>query len=122
MTDGQTLRWCPGCAQKTQTAPLPQLSEDTQLSRTVRPGDVTEGFFRQNYCTACGHIWSSVELPSAYLEELLKLEGELEEQRRQVAMLKFLLANERQSRSEVGREVARTAPGTLRIPQRRSAA
>lgn len=66
----------------------------------VQPGNPTEGFIRRNYCTACGQIWESVELPRPFVRSLLALEEELEEQRRQVAMLKFLLASERKAKAD----------------------
>src|SRR5690606_16786844 len=91
MTDRHALRWCPGCNARAVTAPLPQLAGDAELSQVVQPGNPTEGFIRRNYCTACGQIWESVELPRPFVRSLLALEEELEEQRRQVAMLKFLL-------------------------------
>lgn len=122
MTDRHTLRWCPGCSARAVTAPMPQLTEDAQLSQTVRAGDPTEGFARKNYCTACGQIWASVELPQTFVAGLLKLEEELEEQRRQVAMLKFLLANERKTKTEGARPAAEESPGRLKVASRRNAA
>ena len=104
MSESQTLRWCPGCAARTETAPLPQLSEDGQLCLPVRPCDATEGFLRRNYCTACGHIWASIELPQAFVQELVQLDAVIEEQTRQIAMVKFLLANERKAKSDSSRE------------------
>ncbi len=122
MTDRHTLRWCPGCSARAVTAPMPQLTEDSQLSQTVRPGDPTEGFARKNYCTACGQIWSSLELPQTFVASLLKMEEELEEQRRQVAMLKFLLANERKTKADGGRTPAEETPARLKVVARRNAA
>src|SRR5690606_11599810 len=107
--DRYALRWCPGCCARAVIAPLPQLADDAELSRPLRAGEATEGFFRRNYCTSCGHIWDSVELPQSFVQSLLALEEELEEQRRQVAMLKFLLASERKARTE-------TEPGAATTP------
>jgi hypothetical protein len=121
MSDRYALRWCPGCNARAVTAPLPQLAEDAELSRPLRAGEATEGFFRRNYCTACGHIWESVELPQPFVQSLLALEEELEEQRRQVAMLKFLLASERKARSE-GVPAPATTPLKVAQTGRRNAA
>ncbi len=119
MSDRHALRWCPGCNARAVTAPLPQLADEAELSQQFRAGDPTEGFVRRNYCTACGQIWESVELPRAFLQSLLALEEELEEQRRQVAMLKFLLASERKAKAEAPCEdaTAEEATTTLKMAQ-----
>lgn len=121
MTERYSLRWCPGCNARAVIAPLPQMADDTELSRPLRAGEATEGFFRRNYCTGCGHIWESIELPQSFVQSLLELETELEEQRRQVAMLKFLLASERKARTET-EPVPATTPLKVASTGRKNAA
>jgi hypothetical protein len=49
----------------------------------------------KRYCASCGEIWESVEAPLSVLEEHLQLHSKLEEARRQLAMLRLLLARDR---------------------------
>jgi hypothetical protein len=55
-----------------------------------------QGFFRRRYCLDCRSIWPSVELPVEFVERLLMSRVACEELRRDIARLKFLLAQQRQ--------------------------
>ncbi len=101
MTQHEHTRWCPHCGRATPHAPLPQIAGDEamigQLSSTADP----RGFFRRCYCLHCREIWRSVELPVEFVEGLLATRPKLEEQKREITLLRFLLANQRQSNQQL---------------------
>jgi hypothetical protein len=50
----------------------------------------------KRYCDNCQTIWESVEAPAEMVNELLQTHEKLEDARRQLAMLRLLLARDRQ--------------------------
>jgi hypothetical protein len=66
----------------------------------------------KRYCGACGEIWESVEAPAALWRDLLQLPDKLEDARRQLAMLRLLLARDRREEESEARQT---------IPLRRAA-
>jgi hypothetical protein len=61
----------------------------------------------KRYCCACGEIWDSVEAPAALMDDLFELPDKLEDARRQIAMLRLLLARDRR---EIDDELRQTIP------------
>jgi hypothetical protein len=47
------------------------------------------------YCEQCGEVWPSIEAPQAVVADLLEVESRLEDYRRQLAMVRLLLARNR---------------------------
>jgi hypothetical protein len=109
MTDAQATRWCPLCRRATVNAPLPQLAEDSAHLATISPLDETRAFRRKLYCVECRSIWESLELPAATIEDLLAARDELEAAQRQIAMLRLLIAKERQAQEQTDRPALRLA-------------
>ena len=109
MTDSCSLRWCPQCRMATQHGVLPQLANDQAHLMPLSSQDDVEVFRRQLYCLSCRAIWEAVELPSATLRQLVAVRDELEDVRRQLAMLRLLAAQQRQSPEQAQRPALRLA-------------
>ncbi len=92
------LRWCPQCQRATDNAPLPQMGSDGHRLRCLRRGS-PHAFGRRLYCLECSHIWTSLELPEDYVNELLQSEKLVEEMRRELAMAKLLLAKDQRDKT-----------------------
>jgi hypothetical protein len=112
MTQPENTRWCPDCARPTPHAPLPQMAGDEELIGRLSSSADPRGFFRRQYCLACRAIWRSVELPVEFVEGLLGKGIKLEELRREITLLRFLLANQRREQ---------TRPIEATEPQRKAA-
>jgi hypothetical protein len=97
MTQHENTRWCPHCARPTPHAPLPQIAGDEELIGRLSCSADPRGFFRRQYCLACRAIWRSVELPVEFVEGLLAKGPKLEELKREITLLRFLVANQRQA-------------------------
>ncbi len=69
----------------------------TDLQRLARISSDTRSHavFRRYYCTECRSIWESAEASRTFYESLLSAKDEADELKRQVAMLRFMLANEK---------------------------
>jgi hypothetical protein len=93
--DPNATRWCPHCRAATSNAPLPQLGDVGQRIRPLADCRDPQGFRRQLYCTECGEIWSSIELPQDFITRLLADREALEDARRQIAVLRYYLAQAR---------------------------
>ncbi len=94
MSSDAIVRWCPHCRKLTQNALTAPPVYDARL--TEDPADETPRVCRlKRYCSDCGEIWDSVEAPVSVLNDLLQLPAKLEEARRQLAMLRLLLARDR---------------------------
>ena len=97
MTPLDATRWCPHCGRATTCAPLPQLDQDPQCLAPTASGE-PQGLVRRHYCLACRNIWQSMELPRAFIEQLLEQRRAAEEEgerlRREIAVLRFALANQ----------------------------
>ena len=100
MTDRDATRWCPHCRRATTNAPLPQMADDVALFDALPGSDEPQGFRRRLYCLECTAIWESLELPREFVKDLLAARVALEEARRQIAMLRFLSAKERQAEQQ----------------------
>jgi hypothetical protein len=96
MTQTETTRWCPYCARPRPHAPLPQIAGDAEMIRQLSTAADPRGFFGRYYCLECRSIWRSVELPVEFVESLLAQRPKLEELKREIALLRFWLANQRQ--------------------------
>lgn len=99
MSHLEPTRWCPHCRKPTENAPLPQLAGDAARLAPLSPLDDAQAFHRKLYCLECRAIWEAVELPAEELAALLEARDQLEEARRQMAMLRLLLAKERQAQA-----------------------
>lgn len=86
--------WCPSCRRGTECAPLPQLEADEAYIHAVAPGG-PRGFHRRHYCLECREIWDSVQVPVEYLQRLLEQVERTDDLDREVASLKFVLAQDR---------------------------
>lgn len=109
MNDPSALRWCPHCRRATLNAPLPQLAEDQSHLAPLSPQDETQAFRRKLYCVECRAIWQGLELPAEAVAELLAAREALEDARRQIAMLRLLTAQQRQTQEQVPRPALRLA-------------
>jgi hypothetical protein len=106
------LRWCPHCRSVTQNALTSPPVCDAPWD-LAPAGDAAPRVARlKRYCGACGEIWESVEAPAALLEDVVQLHEKLEDARRQLAMLRLLLARDRHEEEHEGRQT---------IPLRRAA-
>jgi hypothetical protein len=95
MSHSESLRWCPECCRKTRNAPLPRLQEEADLIGPVAlPGD-PQGLRQRWYCVSCTSIWETIELPAAFVEQLLQHRDEVEHLKRQLALLRLLVAKSR---------------------------
>ncbi|MBW3598862.1 MAG: hypothetical protein KY475_16505 [Planctomycetes bacterium] len=104
------VRWCPHCRRLTQNAIAAPPAYDARWSDD--PAFESQRVARlKRYCGACGEIWEAVEAPASLMDDLLELPAQLEDARRQLAMLRLLLARDRQNAEE--------SPATL--PLRRAA-
>jgi hypothetical protein len=74
---------------------LPQLAADEAHLVALSPLDELLAFRRRLYCLECGAIWDSLELPTEVVTELLAARDGLEDARRQIAMLRLLIAKDR---------------------------
>jgi hypothetical protein len=97
MTQSENIRWCPQCARATPHAPLPQIAGDEAMIGQLSSSADPRGFFRRCYCLECRAIWRSVELPVDFVESLLANRPKLEELRREITLLRFVAANQRQA-------------------------
>ncbi len=94
MSSAAIVRWCPHCRKLTQNALTAPPVYDAPL--TDDPTAEAPRVCRlKRYCDDCGEIWESVEAPVAVLNDLLQLPAKLEEARKQLAMLRLLLARDR---------------------------
>jgi hypothetical protein len=100
MSDPHALRWCPHCRRATVSAPLPQMAGDEAHLARLSPQDEVQAFRRKLYCVECRAIWQSLELPEEALADLLAARDALEDARRQIAMLRLLIAQQRQSQEQ----------------------
>jgi hypothetical protein len=100
------VRWCPHCRSLTQNALTAPPVCDARWSDD--PADGAPRVARlKRYCERCGEIWESIEAPAALLDDLLQLPIKLEEARRQLAMLRLLLARDRHDAED---DVVKTIP------------
>ena len=90
-------------------APLPQLAEDDACLATISPLDDTRAFRRKLYCVECRSIWESLELPAQAVTDMLAARDELEAAQRQIAMLRLLIAKDRQAQEQAARPMLRLA-------------
>jgi hypothetical protein len=91
---------------------VPQVGGDEELIRQLSSSADPRGFFGRYYCLGCRSLWRSVELPVEFLESLLACRPKLEELKREIARLRFVLANQRQVGAQV-READLQAPSEL---------
>jgi hypothetical protein len=75
---------------------LPQIAGDAEMIRQLSTAADPRGFFGRYYCLECRSIWRSVELPVEFVESLLAQRPKAEELKREIALLRFWLANQRQ--------------------------
>jgi hypothetical protein len=73
---------------------LPQLDAEEAYIQSIAPGGA-RGFHRRHYCLTCREIWDSVQVPVDYLQDLLAVVQQADDLRREIAGLKFLLAQDR---------------------------
>jgi hypothetical protein len=99
MTD-RAKRWCPHCRKITINAPLPQMSGDEQHLLPGRTFGEPEAFRRKLYCVECRDIWRSLELPEEHVFALWSAQEELEDCRRQIALLRLFLARQTEQQLE----------------------
>jgi hypothetical protein len=97
MPDRETTLWCPHCAKPTRHAPLPQLASDEELIEQLSSSADPRGLFRRHYCLACRGIWRSVQLPQEFVEQLLSFRPKIDDLKREIALLRFLLAHHRRT-------------------------
>src|SRR5438874_156416 len=90
-------RWCPHCARATPHAPLPQIAGDGEMIGQLSSSADPCGFFRRYYCLECRAIWRSVELPVEFVEGLMAGRPRLEELKREITLLRFLVAQQRRN-------------------------
>jgi hypothetical protein len=100
MSDSNATRWCPCCHRTTCNAPLPQLAEDIERIEPISAGEAPQGFRRQYYCVECQQIWPAVELPWELVSGLLSDRQALEDARRQIALLRYFLAQARRATAD----------------------
>lgn len=94
-----TVRWCPHCRNLTQNALTAPPVYDARLGDD--PADDTPRVAQlKRYCERCGEIWESVEAPRTLVDELLQVQTRLDEAKRQLAMLRLLLARDRHDADE----------------------
>jgi hypothetical protein len=108
------LRWCPHCRRVTQNAlTSPPVYDAPWIVDQAASGEEPPRVARlKRYCAGCGEIWESVEAPISLLDELPQLQEKLEDARRQLAMLRLLLARDRHEEESESRHT---------IPLRRAA-
>jgi hypothetical protein len=106
-----TIRWCPHCQRLTHHVLAAPAVYDAVLFEGAAEDSPRVAKLKR-YCEHCGEVWDAVEAPLSLLEELLHVEEKLHESKRQLAMLRLLLARER-------REAESDARPT--IPLRRAA-
>jgi hypothetical protein len=105
------VRWCPHCRRLTQNAVTAPPRYDAPLFDGAAD-DSPRVTRLKRYCEQCGEIWDSVEAPARLVDDLLEVETRLEDYRRQLAMVRLLLARDR--------HVAEEQPRAT-IPLRRAA-
>jgi hypothetical protein len=94
-----SVRFCPHCRRLTHNAVTSPPVYDARLGDG--PADDAPRVTRlRRYCANCGEMWESVEAPLAVLDELLQLQTRLEDAKRQLAMLRLLLACDRREAEE----------------------
>jgi hypothetical protein len=106
-----TIRWCPSCQRLTHNIVAAPAAYEVVLfdEAEVDAPRVTK---LMRYCQGCGEVWASVEAPLTLLEDLLRAEEKLQESKRQLAMLRLLLARDRHAAETEARQT---------IPLRRAA-
>lgn len=109
MSHAEPIRWCPHCQQAAPHAPLPKLAGDDEMIQQLATVADPQGYFQRHYCLRCRAIWRSVELPVEFVESLLAYRPKLEDLKRDVTLLRFLLANERQSAPRPALELLKKA-------------
>ena len=110
MSPEPAVRWCPHCRGLTQNALAAPPVYDARWSEDPADEDRRVARLRR-YCSSCNQVWEAVEAPAELMDDILELPARLEEARRQLAMLRLLLARDRHDAEE--------APAT--IPLRRAA-
>jgi hypothetical protein len=106
------VRWCPSCRRLTRNVVTAPPVYDARLSDAA-PDDTPRVTRLKRYCENCGEVWESVEAPRVLFDDLLEVETRLEDYRRQLAMVRLLLARDRHQ--------AAPAPHRQTIPLRRAA-
>lgn len=96
------------------------MSADVAMLAAPLASDEPQPFRRKLYCTECRSIWESLELPQEYVQQLHQTREELEDARRQLAMLRFLRASEKHENPQVA-EPEETEELPLQHIQRRAA-
>src|SRR5438876_8965709 len=97
MPQAKNTRWCPHCSRATPHAPLPQIAGDGEMIGQLSFSADPRGFFRRYYCLECRAIWRSVELPVEFVERLLADRPRLENLKREITLLRFLVAQQRRN-------------------------
>jgi hypothetical protein len=96
----ETVRWCPHCERLTHNVVTAPPMYDAPLYDGAAD-DRPRVARLKRYCEQCGEVWASIEAPQMFLDDLLQVEGRLEDYRRQLAMVRLLLArNRHESESE----------------------
>lgn len=109
MNDPCSLRWCPHCRKASQHAVLPQFAPDQSHLLPLSAADEVQAFRRRLYCLSCLAIWEALELPAECVQGLLATREALEDARRQIAMLRLLAAQQKQSPEQAQRPALRLA-------------
>ena len=95
MTQLETTLWCPHCREATPHVPMPQMAKDAEMIGQLASSADPSGYFRRHYCQQCRAIWRSVQLPVAFVERLSACRPIVEELKIEIAMLRFMLAEQR---------------------------
>lgn len=109
MSHGESLRWCPECCRKTRNAPVPRLQEEAERIGPVALDSDPQGLRQRWYCVSCTSIWETIELPAAFVARLLEHREEVEHLKRQLALLRLLVAKSRRETAQHSEQPLRKA-------------
>lgn len=97
---------CPHCAKVTQNAFIPLPINHKAEAEVGIVDSLVVGFKQKLVCLECTATWEAVALPTTQMKQLLQAAQTLEEAKREIAMLKLLVAKDR--RQNISDEPATT--------------
>jgi hypothetical protein len=94
---------CPHCGKQARHAFLPSLENTKDVISIQLPTPHDVGTRQQFVCTACETAWEAAIVPMAQVKQFRAAAESLTEAKRQIAMLRLIMAKDQLERADRGR-------------------